>query len=82
MSKRKCSWLYVMDDDGMMISVSGTDYLVSFGPLPSLWLLGRGLVCVHDLNSLLVGPGEEIRFKTTKIVDGILHAPVSLFRPI
>jgi hypothetical protein len=37
-------------------------------------MAGRGLVCVHDLNSLLVGPGEEIRFKTTKIVDGIVRS--------
>jgi hypothetical protein len=52
-SKRCCSWLYVMDEEGMMISVSG-----------------EGLVCVHDLNSLLVGPGEDIKFKTTKLVNG------------
>eukprot|EP00051_Salpingoeca_urceolata_P033402 m.20558 g.20558 ORF g.20558 m.20558 type:complete len:759 (-) comp6199_c1_seq1:115-2391(-) len=52
-SKRACTWLYVMDEEGMMISVSG-----------------KGLVCVHDLNSLLVKPGEEIRFKTTKLVEG------------
>lgn len=52
-SKRMCTWLYVMDDEGMMISVSG-----------------KGLVCVHDLNSLLVTPGEEIKFKTTKLIEG------------
>jgi len=52
-SKRACTWLYVMDDDGMMISVSG-----------------QGLVCVHDLNSLLSGPADEIKFKTTKLVEG------------
>jgi hypothetical protein len=40
-SKRVCTWLYVMDEEGMMLSVSG-----------------RGLVCVHDLNSLIVGPTE------------------------
>lgn len=51
-SKRVCSWLYVMDDEGMMISVSE-----------------RGLVCVHDLNSLLVGPSEHIKFKTTKLIE-------------
>lgn len=51
-SKRVCSWLYVMDDEGMMISVSG-----------------HGLVCVHDLNSLLVGPSEHIKFKTTKLIE-------------
>eukprot|EP00048_Salpingoeca_helianthica_P021762 m.14293 g.14293 ORF g.14293 m.14293 type:complete len:796 (-) comp6374_c1_seq1:31-2418(-) len=52
-SKRACTWLYVMDEDGMMISVSG-----------------QGLVCVHDLNSLLSGPADEIKFKTTKLVEG------------
>jgi hypothetical protein len=51
-SKRVCSWLYVMDEEGMMISVSG-----------------QGLVCVHDLNSLLVGPSEQIKFKTTKLIE-------------
>eukprot|EP00041_Stephanoeca_diplocostata_P012799 m.215350 g.215350 ORF g.215350 m.215350 type:complete len:731 (-) comp19094_c0_seq1:169-2361(-) len=51
-SKRVCSWLYVMDAEGMMISVSE-----------------RGLVCVHDLNSLLVGPSEHIKFKTTKLIE-------------
>lgn len=51
-SKRVCSWLYVMDEEGMMISVSG-----------------HGLVCVHDLNSLLVGPSEHIKFKTTKLIE-------------
>lgn len=51
-SKRVCSWLYVMDEEGMMISVSG-----------------QGLVCVHDLNSLLVGPSEHIKFKTTKLIE-------------
>lgn len=51
-SKRVCSWLYVMDEEGMMISVSGV-----------------GLVCVHDLNSLLVGPSEHIKFKTTKLIE-------------
>lgn len=51
-SKRVCSWLYVMDEEGMMISVSGS-----------------GLVCVHDLNSLLVGPSEHIKFKTTKLLE-------------
>lgn len=29
----------------------------------------RGLVCVHDLNSLLVGPSEHIKFKTTKLIE-------------
>lgn len=48
-SKRACTWLYVMDEEGMMISVSG-----------------KGLVCVHDLNSLLVGPTEEIKFKVRR----------------
>lgn len=52
-SKRICKWLHVMDDEGMMISVSGV-----------------GLVCVHDLNSLLVGPTEHIKFKTTKLIEG------------
>jgi len=52
-SKRVCTWLHVMDDEGMMISVSGV-----------------GLVCVHDLNSLLVGPTEHIKFKTTKLIEG------------
>eukprot|EP00047_Mylnosiga_fluctuans_P002871 m.226275 g.226275 ORF g.226275 m.226275 type:complete len:777 (+) comp11404_c0_seq1:48-2378(+) len=52
-SKRACTWLHVMDDEGMMISVSGS-----------------GLVCVHDLNSLLGGPADEIKFKTTKLVEG------------
>ena len=51
-SKRVCTWLYVMDEEGMMISVSG-----------------QGLVCVHDLNSLLVGPSEHIKFKTTKLIE-------------
>lgn len=31
---------------------------------------GVGLVCVHDLNSLLVGPTEHIKFKTTKLIEG------------
>ena len=31
---------------------------------------GKGLVCVHDLNSLLVPSGEEIKFKTTKLIEG------------
>jgi hypothetical protein len=52
-SKRVCTWLYVMDEEGMMISVSGV-----------------GLVCVHDLNSLLVGEHEHIKFKTTKLMEG------------
>eukprot|EP00039_Didymoeca_costata_P015979 m.278876 g.278876 ORF g.278876 m.278876 type:complete len:734 (+) comp16319_c0_seq8:515-2716(+) len=52
-SKRVCTWLYVMDEDGMMISVSE-----------------MGLVCVHDLNSLLVGPTEHIKFKTTRLIPG------------
>ena len=52
-SKRICTWLHVMDDEGMMISVSG-----------------MGLVCVHDLNSLLVGEHEHIKFKTTKLLEG------------
>ena len=52
-SKRTCTWLYVMDEAGMMISVSG-----------------KGLVCVHDLNSLIVPPGKEIKFKTTKLIEG------------
>jgi len=51
-SKRVCTWLYVMDTEGTMISVSG-----------------QGLVCVHDLNSLLVGPTEHIKFKTTKLIE-------------
>lgn len=51
-SKRVCTWLYVMDEEGMMVSVSG-----------------QGLVCVHDLNSLLVGPSEHIKFKTTKLIE-------------
>lgn len=29
-----------------------------------------GLVCVHDLNSLLVGPTEHIKFKTTRLIPG------------
>lgn len=52
-SKRICTWLHVMDDEGMMISVSG-----------------MGLVCVHDLSSLLVGEHEHIMFKTTKLLEG------------
>lgn len=52
-SKRICTWLHVMDEEGMMISVSGA-----------------GLVCVHDLNSLLVGEHEHIKFKTTKLIEG------------
>lgn len=51
-SKRVCTWLYVMDEEGMMVSVSG-----------------KGMVCVHDLNSLLVGPSEHIKFKTTKLIE-------------
>ena len=55
-SRRRCTWLYVMDAEGIMISVSDVD--------------GRGQVCVHDLNSLLVGPDEDIRFKTTRLLEG------------
>lgn len=52
-SKRVCTWLHIMDDEGMMISVSA-----------------MGLVCVHDLNTLLVGEHEHIKFKTTKLLEG------------
>ena len=50
-SKRVCIWLYVMNEEGMVISVSG-----------------QGLVCVHDLNSL-VGPDEQIKLKTAKLIE-------------
>ena len=58
----------------MMVSVSGglPCVMSEQGALQLNADLGRGLVCVHDLNSLLVAPGEEIRFKTTKIVEGRL----------
>eukprot|EP00056_Hartaetosiga_gracilis_P002331 m.52677 g.52677 ORF g.52677 m.52677 type:complete len:743 (-) comp11007_c0_seq1:1535-3763(-) len=52
-SKRQCTWLHVMDEEGMMISVSV-----------------QGQVCVHDLNSLLVQPDEDIKFKTTRLLEG------------
>ncbi|EGD82493.1 hypothetical protein PTSG_03141 [Salpingoeca rosetta] len=65
-SRRRCTWLYVMDEEGIMISVSDVD--------------GRGQVCVHDLNSLLVGPDEDIRFKTTRLLDGASGARCAVTR--
>eukprot|EP00043_Microstomoeca_roanoka_P006261 m.61501 g.61501 ORF g.61501 m.61501 type:complete len:755 (-) comp13344_c1_seq1:176-2440(-) len=65
-SRRQCTWLYVMDEEGIMISVSDVG--------------GRGQVCVHDLNSLLVGPNEDIRFKTTRLLEGTSTAKCAVTR--
>jgi len=66
-SKRQCTWLHVMDEEMVMISVSGKGKGVG------------GLVCIHDLSSLIQS-GDNPKFKTTKLYENCLGNKCAVVR--
>jgi serine/threonine protein kinase len=66
-SKRQCTWLYVMNEENVMISVSEKGKGMG------------GLVCIHDLSSL-IQTGDSPKFKTTKLYENCLGNKCAVVR--